>query len=223
MSSRTPADSPTVSFGGSDGQVAGNYPVGGLSKFGPDSQPPFENPRPTFMTENPQPQVFDKMPPLSNFAHPGIDGAQSPTMNGASTSVDSHSHGSSPPQFNVPQPDVGHPPAGYYHPGDSVGPYDTGGMHQLGMRMESSVPGTPIYEKPHMLYDKGPHQMLQHGSHSTGVNGHSSHSMMFAGEHAQGLAVTGGPHPPHHTSHQAWTSTQPPPSLVGVPTGQPFW
>ncbi|KAF9450813.1 hypothetical protein P691DRAFT_757872 [Macrolepiota fuliginosa MF-IS2] len=222
LSNRTPADSPTVSFGGSDGQPVANYSVGGPPKFGPDSRAPFENPRPSFMTENPQPQVFDKMPPPSTFPHSGIE---SPTLNGSSTSVESHSH--SPPQFGVPAPDVGHSSAGYFHPGSSVGPYDGGGMHQLGMRMEDSVPGTPIYEKPHMLYDKAQqHQILQHGGHSVNVNGHPQHAMMsnsFVGEQAQGLSITGGPQPSHHPSHQTWTPTHQQQTLVGVSTGQHFW
>lgn len=210
-------NSPTVSFSGSDGQAFGNY-SGGAPKFGPDSRPPFENPRPTFMTDNPQPQTFDRMD-TNNFGHSESDSVRSPNLNASSTSVDCPPHGSSPSQFTVPQPDV-HPPSGYFHPGGGVNPYDSGGMHQLGMRMDGSVPGTPIYEKSHMIYDPKAqqHQMIQHNGHPIQ---HSMISNGFVGDQSEGLSIGGGPQSSHHSQHQPWAPTQPSQSLVS--TTQPFW
>ncbi|KAF5348876.1 hypothetical protein D9756_009776 [Leucocoprinus leucothites] len=221
-SNRTPpihlnTESPTGSYGGSDSQGPGNHPGGGPPKFGPDQRSQFENSRPTFMTENPQPQMFDKMPPPSAF-QPSND-VQSPSLNGTSP-ADNHAHESAP-QFGVPQHDPGHPSAGYFHHDGGLGPYDHGGMLPMGMRMDESVPGTPIFEKSHRMYDKPSQQMIQHNGHSITVNGHGQIvNNSFVDDQAQNLAMAGGPQPPHH---QAWSSAQPPQALVGVSAGQPYW
>ncbi|KXN89766.1 hypothetical protein AN958_05306 [Leucoagaricus sp. SymC.cos] len=214
-SSQMTSESPNLGYASSDGQA----PRSGPPKFGPDARSPFENPRPTLMTENPQPQVFDKMLPPSTFSH---SGDQSPAV-GATPSIESATHDSGPPQF-APQHSASHAPQGYFHPGNAIGSYDAGGMLPLGgVRMEESVPSTPIYEKPHMVYDnKAPqHQMLQHGGHALAVNSHSQHSMVgdgFVGDQSQSLAMS-GTQPPHHS----WTPSQPPQPLVTVPAGQSYW
>lgn len=199
--SQVAADSPTIGFDISDGQTAAKYPVGGPPKFGSDRQ--------SFAPDNPQPH-YDKISP---FPNPGAEVIRSPVLNSSASSVEGHSHRSSPARYEVPAPDSGHSSAGFI----SVGSYEP-----LGVRMEGSVSGTPIYERS--LYDKvQQHQILQHGSHALSVNSHPPHNVItnsFIGELAQGFSM-----PTHHrhASHQSWTSTQPPQPLVDATASQNFW
>ena len=198
-------DSPAGSYGSTDGQTAGNSSRRS-SKFSPDARP-FENSRLDFTMENPQPQTFDKMqlaPSAFSYSRqsPSANGASSPSDNGAD------------PQFGIPQHETTHPSAGYFHHGSGLAPYDRNGM--MSIRMDESVPGTPVYEKPHMMYDKAPQQVLQHSGHPITVNGRTqivNHT--FVGDQAQDLAMTRGP------QHLSWSSVQSPQSLV--PASQPFW
>lgn len=208
---------PSVGFGGPDSQTMAGYVSNHPPKFGHDARPapPFENPRPAFSTENPQPQAFEKLQSCPTFGQPVVDDGQSPPLHGSPESMDSHSHDSSSTAYSMAHSDTSHSSlsaSSYFHPSvASTNGYDPSAMQPLGMRIDNSVPGTPIYEKPphHMMYAHAQHSML---------------SDTFVGEPppSQGLPMNGGPHPSHHTPHQPWASAQQPPPL-GVGAGQAFW
>lgn len=191
-----------------DGPTSGNASRR-PSQFSPDAYPS-GNSRPNAMTENSQPQAFDRVqlaPSVFSYS------SQSPSANGISSPPENDA-GS---QFGILQHEIVHPSTGYFHHGSGLAPYDRNGMMSISMRMDESVPGTPIYEKPQMIYDKAPQQMLQHGGHPITVNGHTQIvNPTFVGEQTQGLATTRVPQP------LSWTSVQSPQSL-GVPAGQSYW
>jgi len=155
------------------------------------------------MTENPQPQAFDRVqlaPSVFSYS------SQSPSANGVSSPPENDASS----QFGILQHEIVHPSAGYFHHGSGLTSYDRNGMMSISMRMDESVPGTPIYEKPQMIYDKAPQQMLQHSAHTQIVN------TTFVGDQTQGLATNRVPQP------LSWSSIQSPQSL-GVPAGQSYW
>jgi len=162
------------------------------------------------MIENPQSQAFDRVqlaPSVFSYS------SQSPSANGVSSPPENDA-GS---QFGILQHEIVHSSASYFHHGSGLAQYDRNGMMPIGMRMDESVPGTPIYEKPQMIYDKAPQQILQHSGHPITASGHTQIvNPTFVGDQTQGLATTRVPQP------LSWSSVHSPQSL-GVPAGQSYW